>query len=78
MGTIHHALLDRGFIQATHVDATAAYLAVAGEEAPRLGHAQRVTFQYADFREVAACLLRPYPIRGSEGATQGVLTGFVT
>src|SRR5262245_57151444 len=56
VGTIHHALLDRGFSQATHVDASAAYLAVADEEAQRLGHGQRVTFQRADFREVAAWL----------------------
>ena len=56
VGTIHHALLDRGFGEATHIDASAAYLAVADEEAQRLGHAGRVAFQYADFREVAASL----------------------
>lgn len=53
VGTIHHALLDQGFRQATHVDASTAYLAVAAEEARRLGHADRVTFRHADFRDVA-------------------------
>ena len=53
VGTISRALLDRGFSQATHVDASAAYLAVADEEAQRLGHARRVTFRHADFRDVA-------------------------
>jgi magnesium-protoporphyrin O-methyltransferase len=54
VGTIHHALLDQGFRQATHLDASTAYLAVTAEEAKRLGHADRVTFHHADFRDVAA------------------------
>jgi magnesium-protoporphyrin O-methyltransferase len=58
IGTIHHVLLDRGFSHATHVDASAAYIAVANEEANRLGHAQRVTFEHADFREAAASVPR--------------------
>lgn len=56
VGTIHHELLDRGFGRATHVDASVAYLAVAAEEAERRGHADRVTFHHADFRELAATL----------------------
>lgn len=52
VGTIHHALLDRGFRRATHVDASTAYLEVAAAEARRLGHADRVVFQHGDFREV--------------------------
>ena len=56
VGTIHHALLDQGFVHATHVDASAAYLAVAATEAERLSHANRVTFEHADFRTVAAAL----------------------
>jgi len=54
VGTIHHTLLDVGFDKAIHVDASAAYLAVAEEEAQRLGHDRRVTFRHADFREAAA------------------------
>lgn len=54
VGTIHHSLLDQGFRQATHVDASTAYLVVAAEEARRLGHADRVIFKHADFRTVAA------------------------
>jgi len=54
VGTVHHSLLDQGFHQATHVDASTAYLALAAEEAQRLGHADRVIFKHADFRTVAA------------------------
>ena len=56
VGAIHHTLLDIGFAHATHVDASAAYLAVAEEETRRLGHEQRVVFRHADFREAAASL----------------------
>lgn len=54
IGAIHHLLLDRGFARATHVDASSAYLAAAAGEARRLGHADRVAFQHADFRSAAA------------------------
>jgi methyltransferase family protein len=53
IGVIHHLLLDGGFARAAQVDASEAYLAVAASEARRLGHAERVTFQHADFRAVA-------------------------
>lgn len=53
VGTIHHVLLERGFAQATHIDASQAYLAVATAEAARLGHADRVTFAHGDFRVIA-------------------------
>ena len=49
VGVIHHVLLDRGFRQATHVDASDAYLAAAAEETERLGHGGRVQFLLADF-----------------------------
>jgi magnesium-protoporphyrin O-methyltransferase len=54
LGTIHHRLLDRGFAAATHVDASTAYLAAAGEETQRLGHSERVTFRHGDFHALAA------------------------
>jgi magnesium-protoporphyrin O-methyltransferase len=54
VGAIHHLLLDQGFRRATHVDTSTAYLAVAAEEAQRLGHADRVSFRHADFRDVVA------------------------
>jgi len=53
IGTIHHTLLDHGFAEATHVDASRAYLAVAAAEADRLGHRSRVMLTHADFRTVA-------------------------
>ncbi len=54
IGAIHHLLLDRGFTHAVQIDASAAYLAVAAEEADRRGHTGRVTFHHADFRAVGA------------------------
>src|SRR5436190_3936214 len=49
VGAIHHVLLEHGFAAATHVDASAAYLAAAEDEARRRGHAERVRFQLAEF-----------------------------
>lgn len=55
VGAIHHELLDdQTAAQATHVDASAAYLRAAREEADRRGHADRVRFMQADFTEVAS------------------------
>ena len=56
IGVVHHTLLDRGFGQATQIDASAAYLAVATTEAERLGHAGRVQFQHGDFVAIAPSL----------------------
>jgi 2-polyprenyl-3-methyl-5-hydroxy-6-metoxy-1,4-benzoquinol methylase len=53
VGAIHHELLRRGAARATHVDASSSYLAVAGEEARRQGHAGRVEFIHGDFVERA-------------------------
>src|SRR5512146_1771395 len=44
IGAIHHELLDDGVTQATHVDASRAYLRAAEGEAARRGHASRVKF----------------------------------
>lgn len=49
VGAIHHHLLERGYASALQVDASPAYLAVAAEEAERLGHADRVQFRHAEF-----------------------------
>lgn len=54
IGAIHHILLDRGFAQATEIDASQAYLAVAAAEAERRGHRGRVSLLHADFHEAAA------------------------
>lgn len=56
IGVIHHELLEDVARQATHVDASSAYLKVAREEAARRDHADRVQFIHADFTDVAARL----------------------
>src|SRR5512146_1118324 len=53
IGAIHHELLEDVASQATHVDASSAYLKEAKAEAARRGHADRVHFIYADFIDVA-------------------------
>lgn len=53
IGTIHHELLKDVAREATHVDASSAYLKVATEEAKRLGHEAQVKFVHADFTDVA-------------------------
>ena len=53
IGTIHHELLNDVASEATHVDASSAYLKVATEEAKRLGHEAQVKFIHADFTDVA-------------------------
>jgi len=54
IGTIHHELLKDVASEATHVDASSAYLKIATEEAKRLGHSEQVKFIHADFTDVAA------------------------
>ena len=56
IGTIHHELLKDMASEATHVDASSAYLKIAREEAKRLGHEAQVKFIHADFTDVAADL----------------------
>ena len=56
IGAIHHELLKDTARQATHVDASSAYLQEARREAVRLGHEERVGFVHADFTDVAGDL----------------------
>jgi 2-polyprenyl-3-methyl-5-hydroxy-6-metoxy-1,4-benzoquinol methylase len=56
IGAIHHELLEDVAREATHVDASSAYLKEAKEEAARRGHSDRVNFIYADFTDVASDL----------------------
>lgn len=53
IGVIHHELLDDVAREATHVDASSAYLKEARGEAARRGHAERVNFIHADFTDIA-------------------------
>ena len=52
IGAIHHELLKDMASEATHVDASSAYLKIANEEAQRQGHSERVKFIHADFTDV--------------------------
>ena len=52
IGAIHHELLKDVASQATHVDASSAYLKQAKEETARRGNSERVQFIHADFTEV--------------------------
>jgi magnesium-protoporphyrin O-methyltransferase len=58
IGTIHHELLKDVASEATHVDASSAYLKIATEEAKRLRHEAQVKFIHADFTDVADKLLQ--------------------
>jgi len=53
VGAIHHELLDAGAQRAIHVDASAAYIRAARDEAARRGHADRVEFLHGDFVDLA-------------------------
>jgi magnesium-protoporphyrin O-methyltransferase len=54
IGAIHHELMEDVAQEATHVDASSAYLKQAKAEAARRGHSERVNFIHADFTDVAA------------------------
>jgi hypothetical protein len=54
IGAIHHELLENVAQEATHVDASSAYLKQARAETARRGHSGRVNFIHADFTDVAA------------------------
>lgn len=54
IGAIHHELLGEVVDEATHVDASSAYLKEAKQEAARRGHSERVNFLHADFTDVAS------------------------
>lgn len=53
VGAIAHALLEAGVRQAADVDASAAYLAVARQEAERRGLGERIDFKQGDFVTLA-------------------------
>lgn len=54
VGAIHHELLKDVAREATHVDASSAYLKEAKEETARRGNTERVKFIHADFTDVAS------------------------
>jgi magnesium-protoporphyrin O-methyltransferase len=54
VGAIYHELLKDTAREATHVDASSAYLKEAKEETARRGNSERVKFIHADFTDVAA------------------------
>jgi 2-polyprenyl-3-methyl-5-hydroxy-6-metoxy-1,4-benzoquinol methylase len=56
IGAIHHELLEDVAHEATHVDASSAYLKEAKQEAARRGHGERVKFIHADFTDIASQL----------------------
>lgn len=56
IGAIHHELLKDVANEATHVDASSAYLKEAKEETARRGNTERVRFIHADFTDVASDL----------------------
>ncbi len=56
IGAIQHELLQAGASRAIDVDASAAYIETARQEAERQGHADRVTYHHGDFVELADSL----------------------
>ena len=58
VGAVQHELLRSGVQQATGVDASAAYVRVAQEEAQRQGHADRMRSVHANFVDFAAHIPR--------------------
>jgi magnesium-protoporphyrin O-methyltransferase len=54
IGVIHHELLEDVALEATHVDASSAYLQKAREESARRGHSEQVNFIHADFTVAAS------------------------
>lgn len=53
VGAIQHALFKAGIGQATHVDASSAYLRASQEEAKRQGHSDRITYRFGNLVELA-------------------------
>lgn len=53
VGAVAHDLLSAGILKALDVDASSAYIEIARQEAERLGHADRISFEYGDFVELA-------------------------
>ncbi len=57
VGVLHHELLGRGVERAVHLEAAAAYVEAAQEEAARRGHGARMQFLHGDFVDLAPTLL---------------------
>jgi SAM-dependent methyltransferase len=53
VGVVHHELLEAGAESVVHVDATAANINAAADEASRRGHTSRVKFVQGDFVALA-------------------------
>jgi magnesium-protoporphyrin O-methyltransferase len=53
VGVVSHELLRAGFSRAVQVDASAAYLAAAKEEAERRGLSDTITYHHGDFVELS-------------------------
>jgi magnesium-protoporphyrin O-methyltransferase len=53
VGAIHHEVVGDVAREATHVDASSAYLKEAKAEAARRGHGESIQFIHADFTDVA-------------------------
>jgi len=53
IGAIQHELLRAGASKAMNVEASKAYIEAAKEEAERQGHADRVSFRYGNFVDLA-------------------------
>ncbi len=56
VGALQHALLKAGASRAQSVDASAAYLEIARQEAERLGLAHRIEAMHGDFVQLAASI----------------------
>ena len=56
VGVVQHELLRAGVTEASGVEASAAYLAAAREEAARQGHADRLRLEHGNFVELAPTL----------------------
>lgn len=56
IGTIQHALVAAGVSHVLDVDASAAYIAAAREEAERRGLAERIHFAHGNFVELASTI----------------------
>ena len=56
VGALQHALLQAGASHAQSVDASAAYLEIARQEADRLGWTDRIEAVHGDFVQVAATI----------------------
>jgi len=71
VGAVHLTLLERGAVSATDVDASAAYVAAAREEAHRRGVGDRVRHLTGDFVAAASSLEPVHTVLPPAGMLQG-------